>query len=94
MLSFLLRKHAWKIAKFKLQAKFVHKNVYTIPCFVFTACASVWHLFLFPAEGFQYPTLNLTRWKDVSQTALDHCPTPGAVGAANAQVRFCPAVIN
>ena len=28
--------------------------------------------------------LNTTRWMSISATAVDHCPTPGAVGAANA----------
>jgi len=35
-------------------------------------------------DGFQYPSLNLTRWMPIAATSLDHCPTPGAVGAANA----------
>ena len=36
------------------------------------------------AAGFQYSTLNTSRWKSISSVSLDHCPTPGAVGAANA----------
>jgi hypothetical protein len=36
-------------------------------------------------DSFNYPLINLTRWLPVAATALDHCPKPGAVGAANAQ---------
>ena len=36
-------------------------------------------------DGFQYPLLNTTRWVPLSATTLDHCPKPGAVGAANPQ---------
>lgn len=42
-------------------------------------------------EGFQFPTLNTTRWKPIAVTQLDHCPTPGAVGAANAAT--CTAMV-
>jgi len=35
-------------------------------------------------DAFQFPVLNLSRWMPVSATVLDHCPKPGAVGAANA----------
>jgi len=39
----------------------------------------------------QYTNLNLSRWKPIQATALDHCPSPGAVGAANAQT--CTAMV-
>lgn len=34
-------------------------------------------------DGFQLPVFNTSRWQ-APVTSLDHCPTPGAVGAANA----------
>ena len=45
------------------------------------------------AEGFQYPgVLNLTRWMPIATPSLVHCPTPGAVGAANAVRGAVPSV--